>query len=127
MSENAIDSVKATPEPAAAKPKRKPGKKAEVVAMMKRAKGVTLSRKHERQRLPHTVRGFVKHPGQQGGEKVKLPKNAAGNGSSCRCLGCRARWAGYSPILAMARCGDGGEAELSCFRAFKSVHEGSAR
>jgi hypothetical protein len=26
MSENAIDSVKATPEPAAAKPKRKPGK-----------------------------------------------------------------------------------------------------
>jgi hypothetical protein len=28
MSENAIDSVKATPDPAAAKPKRKPGNKA---------------------------------------------------------------------------------------------------
>jgi hypothetical protein len=28
MSEDAIDSVKATPEPAASKPKRKPGKKA---------------------------------------------------------------------------------------------------
>jgi len=68
MSENAIDSVKATPEPAGAKPKRKPGKKAkpakkasrvkkpaakpkadrtnkrvEVIAMMKRANGATLS------------------------------------------------------------------------------------
>ena len=68
MSENAIDSVKATPEPAAAKPKLKPGKKAkpakkarrakkaaskskadgtnkkdEVTEMMKRAKGATLA------------------------------------------------------------------------------------
>ena len=68
MSENAIDSTKATPEPAAVKPKRKPGKKAkpankagrakkpaakpkadrankkaEVIAMMKRAKGATLA------------------------------------------------------------------------------------
>ena len=68
MSENAIESVKATPEPADAKPKRKPGKKAkpaknaqrakkaaskpkadrsnkkaEVIAMMKRAKGVARS------------------------------------------------------------------------------------
>ena len=61
MSENAIDSAKVTPEPAAAKPKRKPGKnakppknakkptgkpkadranrKAEVIAMMKRRQG----------------------------------------------------------------------------------------
>jgi hypothetical protein len=67
MSENVIDSTKATPEPAA-KPKRKPGKnakpakkasrpkkaaskpkgdrankKAEVIALMKRAKGATLA------------------------------------------------------------------------------------
>ena len=68
MSENAIDSVKGAPEPAAAKPKGKPGKKlkpakkagrakkatakpktdrankkADVIAMMKRAKGATLA------------------------------------------------------------------------------------
>jgi hypothetical protein len=38
MSDNPIDSVKATPEPAAAKPKRKPGKKAKPANTAGRAK-----------------------------------------------------------------------------------------
>jgi hypothetical protein len=85
MSENAIDSVNATPKQAAAKPKRKPGKKAkppkkaraakkptakpkadrtnkkaEVIAMMKRAKGATLGEIMKATGWqPHTVRGFV--------------------------------------------------------------------
>ena len=43
MSENAIDSVKATPEPADAKPKAdRTNKKAEVIALMKRANGASL-------------------------------------------------------------------------------------
>ena len=83
MSEYVIDSVKATPEPAAAEPKRnagkkakharKPGrakkasanpkaartnKKAEVIAMMKRAKGATLPEIMKATGWqPHTVRG----------------------------------------------------------------------
>ena len=86
MSENAIDSVKATPEPAAkakrerkpankAKPAKKAGrakkaagkpkadranKKAEVIAMMMRAKGATLPEIMKATGWqPHTVRGFV--------------------------------------------------------------------
>jgi hypothetical protein len=104
MSENANDSVKATPESAAAKPKRKPGKKAkpvkkaarakkpaskpkadrtnkkaEVLAMMKRAKGVTLSEIMKTTSWqPHTVRGFVSILGSKGGEKIESSKNAAG-------------------------------------------------
>ena len=38
MSENAIDSVKAPPEPAGAKPKRKPGKKAKPAKKVGRTK-----------------------------------------------------------------------------------------
>ena len=104
MSENAIDSVKATPEPAAAKQKRKAGKKAkpaknagrakkpsakprtdgtnkkaEVIAMMKRAKGATLPEIMKATGWqPHTVRGFVSILGSKGGEKIESSKNAAG-------------------------------------------------
>ena len=54
-------------------------KKAEVVAMMKRAKGATLAEIMETtcwQR--HTVRGFVSILGSKGGLKVESAKNAAG-------------------------------------------------
>jgi len=104
MSDNAIDSVKATPEPAAVKPERKPGKKpkspkkaarakkaatnpkadrtnkkAEVIAMMKRAKGATLAEIMKATGWqPHTVRGFVSILGSKGGEKIESSKNAAG-------------------------------------------------
>jgi hypothetical protein len=102
MSENAIDSAKATPEPAAAKPKRKTGKKAqpkqkagranktakpkgdgtnkkaEVIAMMKRAKGATLPEIVKATGWqPHTVRGFASVLGSKGGEKIESSKNAA--------------------------------------------------
>src|SRR5579864_2822812 len=104
MSENAIDSVKAKPEPAAAKPKRKPGKKAkppknaarakkpaarpkadrtnkkaEVIAMMKRAKGATLPEIMKATGWqPHTVRGFVSLLSRKGGETIESSKSAAG-------------------------------------------------
>ena len=103
-SENAIDSVKPTPEPAGAKPTRKPGKKAkaakkarqankpaskpkadrankkaEVIAMMKRAKGATLAEIMAATKWQaHTVRGFVIILGSKGGEKIESSKNAAG-------------------------------------------------
>lgn len=54
-------------------------KKAEVIAMMKRAKGVTLPEIMEVtgwQR--HTVRGFVSILGSKGGEVIESSKNAAG-------------------------------------------------
>jgi uncharacterized protein DUF3489 len=103
MSENVIDSVKATPEPAAAKLKRKPkkakpakkaartkkaaakpkaernNKKAEVIEMMKRAKGAKLAEIMKTTGWqPHTVRGFVSILGSKGGEKIESSKNAAG-------------------------------------------------
>ena len=104
MNENATDSVKATPEPAAAETKRKAGKKAkhakkagrakktvgkpaaersnkkaEVIAMMKRAKGATLPEIMKATGWqPHTVRGFVSILGSKGGEKIESSKNAAG-------------------------------------------------
>jgi hypothetical protein len=54
-------------------------KKAEVIALMKRAKGATLDEiiaVTSWQR--HTVRGFVSLLGSKGGEKVESAKNAAG-------------------------------------------------
>jgi hypothetical protein len=104
MSENVIDSVKATPEPAPATPKRKSAKKAkpakktaraekaaakpkterankkaEVITMMKRAKGATLPEIIKATGWqPHTVRGFVSILGSKGGEKIDSSKNAAG-------------------------------------------------
>jgi Protein of unknown function (DUF3489) len=57
-------------------------KKAEVIAMMKRAKGVTLAEIVEATGWQkHTVRGFVSILGSKGGEKVESSKNSAGERS----------------------------------------------
>jgi hypothetical protein len=57
-------------------------KKAEVIAMMKRAKGVTLAEIVEATGWQkHTVRGFVSILGSKGGEKIESSKNAAGERS----------------------------------------------
>jgi hypothetical protein len=54
-------------------------KKAEVIAMMKRAKGATLTEIMETTGWQkHTVRGFVSLLGSKGGEKIESSKNAAG-------------------------------------------------
>jgi hypothetical protein len=54
-------------------------KKAEVIAMMKRAKGVTLDVIMEATGWQkHTVRGFVSILGSKGGGKIESSKNAAG-------------------------------------------------
>jgi hypothetical protein len=65
---------------AAAKPKAdRTNKKADVIAMMKRAKGATLPEIMKATGWqPHTVRGFVSILGSKGGEKVESSKNAAG-------------------------------------------------
>src|SRR5579862_8557728 len=104
MSTNTIDSEKATvPEPGApqAKGKRAPAKKprsvkkakkaagkpigdrankkAEVIALMKRAKGATLAEIMAVTKWQaHTVRGFVSILGSKGGEKIESSKNATG-------------------------------------------------
>jgi hypothetical protein len=68
----------------AKKPASKPkpdraNKKAEVIAMMKRAKGVTLVEIMAVTKWQaHTVRGFVSILGSKGGEKIESSKNAAG-------------------------------------------------
>jgi len=57
----------------------RPNKKAEVIAMMKRAKGATMSQIIEVTGWQkHTVRGFVSLLGSKGGEKIESLKNAAG-------------------------------------------------
>jgi uncharacterized protein DUF3489 len=73
-----------------AKPRRRAGaqkgatesrtnKKADVIAMMKRPKGVTLDQIMEATAWQkHTVRGFVSILGRKGGEKIDSAKNAAG-------------------------------------------------
>jgi hypothetical protein len=54
-------------------------KKAEVIAMMKRAKGATLAEIMAATGWQaHTVRGFVSILGSKGGEKIESSKNAAG-------------------------------------------------
>jgi len=65
---------------AAAKPKSdRANKKAEVIAMMNRAKGATLPEIMKPTNWqPHTVRGFVSILGSKGGEKIESLKNAAG-------------------------------------------------
>ena len=107
MSENGIDSESISkPAPETAKPKggRKAGKKAkpakkagrakkttakakadrtnkkaEVIAMMKRAKGATLPEIMKTTGWqPHTVRGFVSILGSKGRETIESSKNAKG-------------------------------------------------
>ena len=65
---------------ATAKPKAdRTNKKAEVIAMMKRAKGATLPEIMKATGWqPHTVRGFVSILGSKGGEKIESSKNAEG-------------------------------------------------
>jgi hypothetical protein len=54
-------------------------KKAEVITLMKRAKGVTLAEIVEVTGWQkHTVRGFVSILGSKGGEKIESSKNAEG-------------------------------------------------
>ena len=71
---------KASPANWAGKPKADRGnKKAEVIAMMKRAKGATLAEiMEETGWQAHTVRGFVSILRSKGGEKIESSKNAAG-------------------------------------------------
>jgi hypothetical protein len=65
---------------AASKPAtERSNKKAEVIALMKRAKGATLAEIVEATDWQkHTVRGFVSILGSKGGEKIESSKNAAG-------------------------------------------------
>src|ERR1700722_12569685 len=57
-------------------------KKAQVIAMMKRAKGATLAEIVEATSWQkHTVRGFVSILGSKGGQKIESSKNAAGERS----------------------------------------------
>jgi hypothetical protein len=78
-----IKKAKVTKKLAAAK-KSKPkaehtNKKAEVIALMKRAKGATLAEIMEGTGWqPHTVRGFVSILGKEGGEKIESSKSADG-------------------------------------------------
>jgi Protein of unknown function (DUF3489) len=61
------------------KPSERSNKKAEVIAMMMRAKGVTLAEIMQAtgwQR--HTVRGFVSILGSKGGQSIESTKNAGG-------------------------------------------------
>ena len=54
-------------------------KKAEVIAMMKRAKGVTLAQiKEATGWQAHTVRGFVSLLGSKGGERITSSRSSAG-------------------------------------------------
>ena len=67
--------------------KRKPkadraNKKAEVITLMKRAKGATLAEIMKATGWqPHTVRGFVSILGSKGGEKIESSKNDSGERS----------------------------------------------
>ena len=66
---------KATAKPAA----ERSNKKAEVIAMMRRAKGATLAEiVAATSWQKHTVRGFVSILGSKGGEKIESSKNTAG-------------------------------------------------
>jgi hypothetical protein len=65
-----------------ARPSERSNKKAEVIAMMKRAKGATLAEIIATTGWQkHTVRGFVSILGNKGGEKIESSKNAAGERS----------------------------------------------
>jgi len=74
--------VKNAAKKAAGKATERSNKKAEVIAMMKRAKGVTLA---DIMKVTgwqaHTVRGFVSILGSKGGEAIESSKNAEGERS----------------------------------------------
>jgi hypothetical protein len=71
---------KARAKNAAGKPKAdRANKKAEVLALMKRAKGATLAEIITATGWqPHTVRGFVSTLGKKGGENIESTKSADG-------------------------------------------------
>ncbi len=76
---NATPAKKAAPGKKAAKPTERSNKKAEVIAMMQRAKGVTLAEIMEATGWQaHTIRGFVSILGSKGGYTIESSKNAAG-------------------------------------------------
>ena len=76
---NAKRSKKAKPGKKAKPAAERTNKKAEVIAMMKRAKGATLAEIMKATGWQkHTVRGFVSILGKKGGEKIESSKNAAG-------------------------------------------------
>jgi hypothetical protein len=83
-SENANTSAAEAPLPKGPRKGTKPkadrtNKKAEVIAMMKRAKGATLPEITKATGWQaHTVRGFVSILGSKGGEEIESSKNAAG-------------------------------------------------
>jgi hypothetical protein len=68
------------PKKAAVKPQTdRTNKKAEVIALMKRAKGTTLAEIMAVTKWQaHTVRGFVSILGSKGGEKIESSKNSDG-------------------------------------------------
>jgi Protein of unknown function (DUF3489) len=71
--------AKKTPAKRSPKDVRRGSKKAAVIAMMKRAQGVTLATiMRATGWQAHTVRGFVSILGSQGGHKIESLKNAAG-------------------------------------------------
>jgi Protein of unknown function (DUF3489) len=70
---------KAPGKPTGDKVSDRSNKKAEVIAMMKRAKGATLAEIIEATGWQkHTVRGFVSILGSKGGQSIESSKNAAG-------------------------------------------------
>jgi hypothetical protein len=69
----------AAPAKKAAKTSERSNKKAEVIAMMERAKGATLAEIMEATGWQkHTVRGFVSILGSKGGHTIESSKNSAG-------------------------------------------------
>jgi uncharacterized protein DUF3489 len=69
----------AAPKKAGGKDAERSNKKAEVIALMKRAKGVTLAEIVEATGWQkHTVRGFVSILGSKGGQKIESTKNPSG-------------------------------------------------
>ncbi len=117
MSENAVDSVKATPKrkpakkansakktapvkKAAAKPKGDgTNKKAEVIAMMKRAKDATFPEIMKATGWqPHTVRGFVSILGSKGGRRSSRPRTSRVRGQRWRKRSARTFFATRPPV-----------------------------
>jgi hypothetical protein len=69
----------AAPKKVGGKDTERNNKKAEVIAMMRRAKGVTLAEITEATGWQkHTVRGFVSILGSKGGHKIESTKSASG-------------------------------------------------